>query len=1343
MHETVTVPTRWLKAFAAAARGALWILALVWVVILLVWGGLHFLIVPRIAEFRPWLEERATQKLGVNVRIGSLTALSNGLIPSVQLGDVTLADAQGREALRLPRVLAALSPRSALGLGFEQLYIEAPVLEVRRTADGQFWIAGLPMRGGDEPHSSAMDWAFSQAELVVRRGTVRWTDELRGAPMLELSEVDAVLRNRHRSHALRLDASPPAVWGERFTLLGQFQAPLLRRHAGAWRDWQGQLFADFARVDLSSLRRHVDGLAGVQGIGALRSWADIKGGTVVGLTADIALREAQVVIGKHQDPLVLHWAAGRVGARVVEGGYEVFTQALEFDAQDGLRWPGGNVKVGLMAATATQPGGGDLVADKLDLAAMAQIAQRLPLPPSLQTAISGLAPKGLVRQIKASWSGPLAAPQRYAVRANIQGLSLDAWSRPHATSPGISGADVEADFNQVGGKARLAVQNGSVNLAGILEESVVALDTLSANVTWKIEGAKVQVTSPDVRFGNADAQGEAQVTWRSGDIPAKLPGVLDLQATISRAQAAKVPRYLPLGLEPYVRSYVRDAVVDGQITEGRIKVKGPLQQFPFTDPKQGEFEATANLKDVTFAYVPAVLLPKDSLPWPALVQASGEFRIDHAGLQVKGVRASLAGTQGLQINKAEATVSNLYGAANLAVAMEARGPLTDILAVINGSPLGEMTGRALTKSTASGLADYRFKLAMPLDAVQNATVQGAIVLAGNELQISPDSPRMSRTRGTIGFSENGFSVTGGQARALGGDVRIEGVIGSVLPSQRAPPQGLRITGLATAEGLRQAKELGLTARLAQYATGSSTYAATLGVRHGVTELLVTTNLAGMASQLPAPFAKTIDAVLPLRLDITALPPQIEAGGKKRVLDQLKLDVGRLATVTYVRDVSGAEAKVVRGSIAVGLADDESAPLPAEGVGANLNLSSVDLDAWSRVLTPSALPEATGLAGAPDVSADASYLPSSLALRAKELGFGGRKLSNVVVGGGREGLVWRANLDAGEINGYVEYRQSAGAAAGRLFARLSRLTIGQSTAQEVETLLDEQPASVPAMDIVVDDFELRGKKLGRLEIDAVNMAVGASSSREWRLNRFNITTPEASFNASGNWTNIVALTEPVASRNMRERRRTAMKFKLDINDAGALIERFGMPGVVRKGRGKVEGRIGWLGSPITFDYASLVGDMNVNIETGQFLKAEPGIAKLLGVLSLQSLPRRLVLDFRDVFSDGFAFDFLRGDVTVEQGVARTNNLQMKGVNAAVLMEGQADIARETQKVKVVVVPEINAGSASLIASTINPVVGLSSFLAQLVLRKPLIEAATQEFLIDGTWVDPRVTKVERK
>jgi len=132
-----------------------------------------------------------------------------------------------------------------------------------------------------------------------------------------------------------------------------------------------------------------------------------------------------------------------------------------------------------------------------------------------------------------------------------------------------------------------------------------------------------------------------------------------------------------------------------------------------------------------------------------------------------------------------------------------------------------------------------------------------------------------------------------------------------------------------------------------------------------------------------------------------------------------------------------------------------------------------------------------------------------------------------------------------------------------------------------------------------------------------------------------------------------------------------------------------------------------------------------------------------VLNLQSLPRRLTLDFRDVFSEGFAFDWLRGEVTVEQGVARTESLRMKGINAAVLMAGTADVVRETQDLRVVVIPEINAGTASLLAAAVNPVVGLGTLIAQWLLRRPLNEATTQEFTVRGTWADPVIEKVARR
>jgi uncharacterized protein YhdP len=179
-------------------------------------------------------------------------------------------------------------------------------------------------------------------------------------------------------------------------------------------------------------------------------------------------------------------------------------------------------------------------------------------------------------------------------------------------------------------------------------------------------------------------------------------------------------------------------------------------------------------------------------------------------------------------------------------------------------------------------------------------------------------------------------------------------------------------------------------------------------------------------------------------------------------------------------------------------------------------------------------------------------------------------------------------------------------------------------------------------------------------------------------------------------------------------------------------------------GQLAGSVNWQGSPLALDYPSMNGQFEVRMGRGQFLKADAGAAKLLGVLSLQALPRRLLLDFRDVFSEGFAFDSVRGDVGITQGTAHTRNLQIKGVNALVLLDGQANIAQETQKLRAQILPIVDTNTTSLLAGlALNPAVGLTAFVAQWLLKNPLSRASSQEFIIDGSWGNPRVTRIDNR
>jgi uncharacterized protein YhdP len=273
--------------------------------------------------------------------------------------------------------------------------------------------------------------------------------------------------------------------------------------------------------------------------------------------------------------------------------------------------------------------------------------------------------------------------------------------------------------------------------------------------------------------------------------------------------------------------------------------------------------------------------------------------------------------------------------------------------------------------------------------------------------------------------------------------------------------------------------------------------------------------------------------------------------------------------------------------------------------------------------------------------------------------------------------------------------------------------------------------MPALDVVIDDLEWRGRKFGRVELLATNRATG--TAREWRVQKLQARMPEATVDATGQW----AASAPNAPRHM------ALDFQVDLADSGALLERMGYGKILRGGKGRLQGQLGWAGSPFSPDLPSLDGQMSMALETGQVLKVDAGAARLLGVLTLQSLPRRLLLDFRDLYQEGFAFDNIGGELRLSDGVAHINNLRMRGVQATVLMEGQADLERETQDLRVFVVPEINAGTASLAYAAINPAIGLGTFLAQWLLRRPLIAASTREFHVTGSWDDPKVERVERK
>lgn len=1323
--------------------------------------ALHTLILPRLPEYREQIARDISLALGVKVEIGQVRTRAQGWIPSVTLEQVTLHDPQGRPALTLPEIDATLSLKSLAHWPIQprQIVIKHPDLDIRRDAQGKVWIAGIPIEGhakGGDPASArtAADWFLGLPEFVIEKGRVQWTDELLKTPTLALSDLDLVMRNRRgvtqMRHEWRLDGTPPKEWGDRFSWRSQMTAPSWLRPSELQR-WSGQSYIELPRGDVQRLRQYVKLPVHVQsGHGALRWWTQWRDGQWIESTTDLQLADVSLRLGKDLAPLDVTHLQGRL-EWLDDGEQQGFAaRQVSFRTAEGWAWPKGDVEArwrlsAPMAAAQVQDAAsqaasvaglpwhrirdGQFKADALDLALLARLGERVPLSRPVRALLEDLKPQGVIRGLHGQWTGSPDAPSRYELHTAIDDLSVDSEPahqdprHPVAGRPGIRHASATLDATERGGSASFAIKDGHLDLPGVFEVPLIPVDELDARLKWNIKtGGRglppdVEVKLESLKVRNADVAGEIQGSWRSGASQGvgagmRFPGLIDLRGQLSRIEARQVWRYLPLGVAPQARDYVRLAIQGGQGENLQFKLKGDLWDFPFAKPGTGEFLVKVQMKDLMLSYVPD-MAGGPSL-WPAFQQIQGELVFERQGMKIRNATGKLYGLDLLHI---QARIPDLDHHPELQITGQIRGPLADALKYVSSSPIGGWLGHGLDQATATGNAELKLGLQIPLDHSVDTKVQGSLQLQGNDLRILPSTPLLGNARGTLDFNETGFTLKPSTAKVLGGEATFYGA--STRDLALGTVQRFNGQGSITAEGLRQATEMGWLARLAHALDGQAGYQLSLQIAGNQTELSIQSSLQGLRSQLPYPLAKPADQAMPLRYSTLLEPDRLRRPGLAP-RDTLRLDMGDALHIRFHREhADDGQTRVISGGIGL----FEPAPSNETGVSLLATLPQVDVDHWQRAIMDILVGPDGGHSQSDDGSA---YMPSQMTLRTQDLELNGRHLQNVVAGVTRDGGLWRGNVNADQLAGRFEYRdpQSGGGSGGRVYARLSRLSIPAHAADSVNELLDQQPSTVPALDIVVDDLELRGRRLGRLEVEAVNQSSG--EQREWQLKRFDILNPDAKLSAKGRW----------AGEGGRAKR-TALDFQLQLQDSGALLARMGMPDTLSGGNGLVLGKLEWQGSPLGVDAASLSGSLDVALDKGQFLKADPGAARFLSVLSLQALPRRLTLDFRDVFSDGFAFDNIQGHVQMKQGVASTQGLKIKGVAAMVLMEGQANVAKETQDLHVVVVPEINAGTASLAYTAVNPAIGLSTFLAQLFLRKPLQEAGTREFHISGSWTDPKV------
>jgi uncharacterized protein (TIGR02099 family) len=665
--------------------------------------------------------------------------------------------------------------------------------------------------------------------------------------------------------------------------------------------------------------------------------------------------------------------------------------------------------------------------------------------------------------------------------------------------------------------------------------------------------------------------------------------------------------------------------------------------------------------------------------WPRIEGVAGRLLFQGKSMDVTSSQARI---YGVALDPVKVVIPDLiHHDEELLVDGEASGPARDFIRFANTSPVGERLRGVSRALEGEGTMRLKLQLRVPLRHAADTTLAGNLAFQGNSL-FRAGLPRLEQVRGNVDFTGHTLAARGVTAQFLGGPLRVD-------TATRDGHVQVLAQGRATAAGIAPVLGAGWAGRL----SGQAAWRGEIDLQPAGERIRVESDLVGLAFSLPAPLAKPAEQSLALRVT-----SQTQAGGQLH-----EVQLGRTVAALW----RTANGRLDRGEVRFG----GPATLPGEpGLRLAGNGSGLDVSGWAALLPA-------------DGDDDGALALSSIDLGFEAFDLMGRRYRDVRLQGGTRGGLLHTRISGRGMSGMLTYRPE-GAQPARVSAQFRQLTIPPSEGTAAAAGGGSGRASeFPELDLTVEDFRLQDHVLGRLELAAHGAQQGLV------IEKLQLTHADSVFAMSGQWRD-TGLSE------------TRADLQLKVLDAGKFLSRFGFADTLNHGAAEIRGNASWEGSPADFSVRTLAGQLNFKASGGQFLKIEAGVGKLLGVLSLQSVRRRLNFDFRDIFKEGFAFDDMDATLRIARGVVYSDDFRMRGPAAKVNMSGLADLNQETVQLRVKVIPKLSEGVAVAGALIAGPLAGVGALAAQKLLRDPVEEAISQEYMVTGSWLAPEVSKLAK-
>ncbi|OGT37052.1 MAG: TIGR02099 family protein [Gammaproteobacteria bacterium RIFCSPHIGHO2_12_FULL_38_14] len=798
------------------------------------------------------------------------------------------------------------------------------------------------------------------------------------------------------------------------------------------------------------------------------------------------------------------------------------------------------------------------------------------------------------------------------------------------------------------------------------------------NQQWNFNGHSLQILNDDISL-----TGEGSVA-----IPSNTSPSVDIRSQFTVYNAANITRYLPLQIfDQGLNQWLRQAFLAGEVNKGEVKLQGVLTDFPF-DQGQGTFLITGDLKNLNFRYAPN---------WPLMKHASGKLVFSGRKMTADIDEGEISE---IPLAKAHGEIASIGGSEPSILQVTSEAIKTDFskgLNFVRQSPLNQTIGKMFTHMTAAGPIALNLALTIPLKDPGLTKVQGDFSINQAQVNVVPWKLSVKEITGLVNFTENTTNAKNIQGKIFNRPISIN------LQTLKASSASPSIVQADFSTPLKvQDLENWLKIPFSTIAEGQTQISGEINFAFNAPiEIDLQSNLAGVKLTLPDPYGKGSQDIRNLFVKLL-----IDEDQPVRV----KLNYADILNAALVLARTKTSFQLMAANLQLGKGD----PAWPEKKGLYLT-GQLDVLDWDKI--KSYMDQSTtGFEGLKLIEVN---------LGIKKLNLLGQLFSNVQLQLLPLQNSWEIDVKGAEVSGHISAPKLM-SAKGNINADFDKLHL--KSAKESGRGISIDVKSLPAITFHANDIDKDGIPLGEVNFKTVPTLSGLS------IQRFNILSPNMSLVAKGSWTN--------ANVTHIEGEVTSSQITNLLNSFGLNARNF----IVNKG--KLDFNLNWHDSPFSPELASMSGSASLNlgpgriVDIGQASERKLDIGRMLSIFSLQTIPRRLMFDFSDIFQKGYSFDFIRGDFTINRGNAYTNNLRFDGPVAGVSIKGRIGLKNKDYDFLLGITPYVTS-SVPVVATLVtggNPIVGIAAFGVGKLLGSQVSKVATYQYAVRGPWNNPSWTSL---